>query len=99
MEEEGLLAETEDLMARMKAPGNLVPVLSCHFSEIRSKKYGMAQYRTNYLINEIEKFKIRNLTWFSVASAIRCCSIKAKRSLSRRLAAAASVKRSPWTVS
>lgn len=28
MEEEGLLAENEDLMARMKAPGNLVPILS-----------------------------------------------------------------------
>ena len=28
MEEEGLLAENKDLMTRMKAPGNLVPILS-----------------------------------------------------------------------
>ena len=28
MGEEGLLAENEDLMAKMNAPGNLVPILS-----------------------------------------------------------------------
>ena len=39
-----------------------VAIMPCHYSEIRSKKYGMTQYRTNYLINEIDKFKIRNLT-------------------------------------
>ena len=38
-----------------------VAIMPCHYSEIRSKKYGMTQYRTNYLINEIDKFK-RNLT-------------------------------------
>lgn len=43
MEEEGLLAVNEDLMARMKAPGNLVPVLSSQLHALLDYYYNPAQ--------------------------------------------------------